>query len=87
MRGAGRVGRALIASAIARKQSRPLVVIVPTLEEANRWSSLLAMMGWSHNHLYPTSEGSPYEPFDPTTEIVWGQLQVLSELLGESTRS
>ncbi len=86
MRGAGRVGRALIASAIARKQSCPLVVIVPTLEEANRWSSLLAMMGWSHNHLYPTSEGSPYEPFDPTTEIVWGQLQVLSELLGESTK-
>ncbi|MFM7550625.1 MAG: transcription-repair coupling factor, partial [Cyanobacteriota bacterium] len=29
----------------------------------------------------PTSEGSPYEPFDPTSEITWGQLQVLSELL------
>jgi transcription-repair coupling factor (superfamily II helicase) len=37
-------------------------------------------MGWN-SLLYPTSEGSPYEPFDPTTEITWGQMQVLSELL------
>ena len=23
-------------------------------------------MGWRSSQLYPTSEGSPYEPFDPT---------------------
>ena len=40
-------------------------------------------MGWSQASLYPTSEGSPYEPFDPTSEIIWGQLQVLSDLLGD----
>ena len=38
-------------------------------------------MGWPTTQLYPTSEGSPYEGFDPTSEITWGQLQVLSELL------
>ena len=79
--GAGRAGRALIASALARLAQAPLLVVVPTLEEAGRWSALLELMGWPTAALYPTSEGSPYEPFDPTSEITWGQLQVLSELV------
>ena len=85
MRGAGRGSRALVASAMARRQDCPLLVVVPTLEEAGRWSSLLELMGWSSTSLYPTSEGSPYEPFDPTSEIIWGQLQVLSDLLGDQS--
>ncbi len=87
LRGAGRAGRALIASALARREERSLLVVVPTLEEAGRWSALLELMGWNSTHLYPTSEGSPYEPFDPTSEIIWGQLQVLSELLSNTTCS
>jgi len=81
--GAGRPGRALIASALAMQEQAALLVIVPTLEEAGRWAALLELMGWSTAHLYPTSEGSPYEPFDPTSEITWGQLQVLADLVGE----
>lgn len=81
LRGASRAGRALIASALARQRQAPLLVIVPTLEEAGRWTALLELMGWPTAQLYPTSEGSPYEPFDPTTEITWGQLQVLAELV------
>ncbi|MEB3185442.1 MAG: transcription-repair coupling factor [Cyanobacteriota bacterium] len=81
--GAGRAARALISSALAglAGTEAPLLVIVPTLEEAGRWAALLELMGWRSCQLYPTSEGSPYEPFDPTSEITWGQLQVLSELL------
>ncbi|MEB3352116.1 MAG: transcription-repair coupling factor [Cyanobacteriota bacterium] len=79
--GAGRAARALVASALAAAGGAPLLVIVPTLEEAGRWTALLELMGWPSAQLYPTSEGSPYEPFDPTSEITWGQLQVLSELL------
>lgn len=79
--GASRAGRALVASAMATSAGQPLLVIVPTLEEAGRWTALLELMGWPSAQLYPTSEGSPYEPFDPTSEITWGQLQVLSELL------
>ncbi len=81
--GAGRAARALITSALASlgTTAAPLLVIVPTLEEAGRWAALLELMGWRSCQLYPTSEGSPYEPFDPTSEITWGQLQVLSELL------
>ncbi|WP_216903454.1 transcription-repair coupling factor [Synechococcus sp. CCY 9618] len=79
--GAGRPARALVASALAGVDEAPLLVIVPSLEEAGRWASLLELMGWPLCQLYPTSEGSPYEPFDPTTEITWGQLQVLAELV------
>ena len=76
--GAGRGARALVSSALAGSAQAPLLVVVPTLEEAGRWAALLELMGWSSAQLYPTSEGSPYEPFDPTSEITWGQLQVLS---------
>jgi deoxycytidine triphosphate deaminase len=79
--GAGRAGRALITSALARVAEAPLLVVVPTLEEAGRMAALLELMGWQSCQLYPTSEGSPYEPFDPTSEITWGQLQVLADLL------
>jgi len=81
--GAGRGARALIASALAAQTGAPLLVIVPTLEEAGRWAALLELMGWTSSQLYPTSEGSPYEPFDPTSEITWGQLQVLAELIAQ----
>lgn len=81
--GAGRAARALVASSLAGCGEAPLLVIVPTLEEAGRWASLLELMGWPLCQLYPTSEGSPYEPFDPTSEITWGQLQVLAELVGD----
>ena len=86
LRGAGRGARALVASALARRANQALLVVVPTLEEAGRWATLLELMGWRSAQLYPTSEGSPYEPFDPTTEITWGQLQVLSELQDEGSR-
>ena len=86
LRGAGRGARALVASALARRADQSLLVVVPTLEEAGRWATLLELMGWRSAQLYPTSEGSPYEPFDPTTEITWGQLQVLSELQDEGSR-
>ncbi|MBM5828277.1 MAG: transcription-repair coupling factor, partial [Cyanobacteria bacterium M_surface_7_m2_040] len=79
--GGGRGARALISSALARARQAPLLVVVPTLEEAGRWAALLELMGWTSCQLYPTSEASPYEAFDPTSEITWGQLQVLSELL------
>ena len=72
-----------MASALAQHRRSPLLVVVPTLEEAGRWTALLELMGWHQANLYPTSEGSPYEPFDPTSEIIWGQLQVLSDLLSD----
>jgi len=79
--GGVRVARALVTSALARQQERSLLVITPTVEEAGRWTGLLDTMGWPTVLLYPTSEATPYEGLDPTSEITYGQLQVLAELL------
>jgi transcription-repair coupling factor (superfamily II helicase) len=71
---------------LAQAQSRPLLVITSTLEEAGRWSAQLDAMGWQTMQFYPTSEASPYEPFDPEAEMTWGQLQVLADLVRREER-
>jgi transcription-repair coupling factor (superfamily II helicase) len=81
LNGIPRLPKGLIASAIAQTQNRPLLLVAATLEEAGRWAVQLEAMGWRTLHFYPTSEASPYEPFDSESEMVWGQLQVLADLL------
>lgn len=83
--GSPRPGKALLASSIAREECKSIFIVVPTLEEAARWYSLLEVMGWDKTYLYPSSENSPYEQFDSTSEIIWGQLQVLSELMSDNS--
>lgn len=79
--GLARLPKGLVSSALAQAQTRPLLVVTATLEEAGRWTAQLEAMGWQTVHFYPTSEASPYEPFDPEAEMVWGQLQVLADLV------
>ena len=81
LRGGARVARALVTSAVARQQGCSLLVVTPTVEEAGRWTALLDTMGWPTVLFYPTSEATPYESLDPTSEITYGQLQVFAELL------
>ncbi|MBW4521197.1 MAG: transcription-repair coupling factor [Scytolyngbya sp. HA4215-MV1] len=79
--GLARLPKGLVSSTLAQAQPRSLLVITATLEEASRWAAQLEIMGWKTVHFYPTSEASPYEPFDPESEMVWGQLQVLADLV------
>ncbi len=79
--GASRTAKALITTSLARKESKTLLVIVPTLEEATRWFPIIKDCGWTKTCLYPTSEVSPYDSIEVTSEIIWGQLQVLSDLI------
>ncbi|MEL7069353.1 MAG: transcription-repair coupling factor [Cyanobacteria bacterium J06581_3] len=79
--GVPRLPKGLVASALAQAQKRPLLVVTATLEEAGRWAAQLEAMGWSSVAFYPTSESSPYDVFDPESELIWGQLQVLSDLI------
>ncbi len=79
--GASRTAKALITTSLAKKDSKKLLVIVPTLEDATRWYPLVKDCGWTKTCLYPTSEISPYESSQVTSEIIWGQLQVLSDIL------
>ena len=50
--GAGRSARALVSSALAGAAEAPLLVLVPTLEEAGRWAALLELMGWGSAQLW-----------------------------------
>ena len=79
--GASRTVKALITTSLAKKHSKTLLVIVPTLEDATRWFPLIKDCGWDKTCLYPTSEISPYDSIPITSEIIWGQLQVLSDIL------
>ncbi|MEM6520899.1 MAG: transcription-repair coupling factor [Cyanobacteria bacterium P01_C01_bin.70] len=82
--GAPRLPKGLIASALAQESSAPLLVVTATLEEASRWAIQLEAMGWRTVHFYPTSEASPYDPFDQESEMTWGQLQALADLTSEN---
>ncbi len=79
--GATLTAKSLMTTSLAKKESKKLLVIVPTLEDATRWFPLVKDCGWSKTCLYPTSEVSPYDSIKVTSEIVWGQLQVLSDIL------
>ena len=79
--GASRTAKALITTSLAKKESKSLLVIVPTLEDATRWYPLVKDCGWTKTCLYPTSEVSPYDCVRISSEIIWGQLQVLSDIL------
>ncbi|MEO1210612.1 MAG: transcription-repair coupling factor [Cyanobacteria bacterium J06638_20] len=81
LNGIARIPKGLTVSALAQSQQRALLVVTATLEEAGRWTAQLEAMGWGTVAFYPTSEASPYEPFDPESEMVWGQLQVLADLV------
>ena len=80
LNGIPRLPKGLVASALAQSQGKDLFVVCATLEDAGRVYAQLEAMGWQTVHFYPTSEASPYEPFDPETEMSWGQMQVLADL-------
>ncbi|MBD2103550.1 transcription-repair coupling factor [Leptolyngbya sp. FACHB-261] len=82
LRGISRLPKGLVSAAIAQTRAiSTLLVVTSTLEEAGRWCTQLEAMGFRAVHFYPTSESSPYEPFNPESEMTWGQLQVLADLL------
>jgi transcription-repair coupling factor (superfamily II helicase) len=87
LNGIPRLPKGLVASALAQASGKNLFVVCATLEEAGRWTAQVEAMGWETVHFYPTSEASPYEPFDPETEMTWGQMQALADLLKGSRES
>ncbi|MBW4669654.1 MAG: transcription-repair coupling factor [Cyanomargarita calcarea GSE-NOS-MK-12-04C] len=87
LNGIPRLPKGLVASALAQASGKNLFVVCATLEEAGRWTAQVEAMGWQTVHFYPTSEASPYEPFDPETEMTWGQMQALADLLKGSRES
>jgi transcription-repair coupling factor (superfamily II helicase) len=82
LNGISRLPKGLVASALANYEDQDLCVVCATLEEAGRVFAQMEAMGWKTVHFYPTSEASPYEPFDSENELSWGQMQVLADLVG-----
>lgn len=80
LQGISRLPKGLISTTIAQCQENNLVVVCATLEEAARWAAQLEVMGWKQVFFYPTSEAFLYESFDSESEMVWGQMQVLSTI-------
>ncbi|MBV5261787.1 transcription-repair coupling factor [Synechococcus moorigangaii CMS01] len=78
--GVPRLPKGLLASSLAQVRGQALLVVCATLEEAGRWAAQLEAMGWGQVLFYPTSEASPYEAFDPESEMVWGQMQALGAI-------
>ncbi len=78
--GISRLAKGIVASSLAQSQVKNILVICATLEEAGRWASQMEMMGWQSVQFYPTSEASPYDLLNPESEMIWGQMQVLSSL-------
>lgn len=85
--GVPRFPKGLVASALAQQKQRDLLVVTATLEEAARWAVGLEAMGWSSVYFYPTSEASFYEAFDAESETIWGQMQVLADLVVGRSKS
>ena len=85
LNGIPRLPKGIISSSLAKAKDKNLFLVCPTLEEAGRWAAQLEAMGWQTVNFYPTSEASPYDPFDPESEITWGQMQVLS-MIGRGKR-
>ena len=85
LNGIPRLPKGIVSSSLAKAEDKNLLVVCPTLEEAGRWAAQLEAMGWQTVNFYPTSEATPYDPFDPESEITWGQMQVLSVNSQQST--
>jgi len=81
LNGIPRLPKGLVSTALAQTGGQNLLIVCATLEEAGRWATQIEAMGWQTVHFYPTSDASPYEPFDPETEMTWGQMQVLADLV------
>ena len=80
IKGLNRLSKGLISSAISQINDQNLLVICATSEEARRWTKQLEIMSWKNVNFYFVPETSPYEKLNIENEIIWTQMQVLSNL-------
>jgi transcription-repair coupling factor (superfamily II helicase) len=79
--GLPRLPKGLVSSALAQGAQQNLVVVTATVEEGGRWAAQLEAMGWKSVYFYPTTESSPYGAASLESEMIWGQMQALTEML------
>ncbi|MBF2057035.1 MAG: transcription-repair coupling factor [Cyanobacterium sp. T60_A2020_053] len=79
LQGAPRLVKGLVTSALTPNHN--LLIVCATLEEALRWMANIETMGHKRVFFYPTTSASPYEALSPESEMIWGQMQTLTNLL------
>ncbi|WP_017294154.1 transcription-repair coupling factor [Geminocystis herdmanii] len=87
LQGVARLPKGLVTASISQSEQKNLLVICATLEESARWMANIEVMGYKQVFFYPTTEASPYEPFNSESEMIWGQMQTLSSLIAQDVTS
>lgn len=87
LQGVARLPKGLVTAAITQSEQKNLLVVCSTLEEAARWMANIEVMGYKQVFFYPTTEASPYDSFNSESEMIWGQMQTLSSLIGHDVTS
>jgi transcription-repair coupling factor (superfamily II helicase) len=87
LNGLPRLPKGLVASVLATGSQQHLMVVTATNEEAGRWAAQLEAMGWQTVQFYPTTESSPYGDVNRESELIWGQMQALAEIIQPKDRS
>ena len=83
--GLSRLDKGLISSHLCQQQSKPLLIIAATVEEATRWALQLQSMNWKNVYLYPPIDNLPYESVPIDLETTWTQIEILAELRSQSS--
>ena len=80
--GLSRLGKGLISTHLFQQQTKPLLIVTATVEEATRWALQLQSMSW-RVYLYPPLDTFPYESAQIDLETAWTRIEILAELLAK----
>ena len=80
--GLSRLGKGLISTHLCQQQTKPLLIVTATVEEATRWALQLQSMSWCV-YLYQPLDTFPYESAQIDLETAWTRIEILAELLAK----
>ncbi|MFN4831627.1 MAG: hypothetical protein ACK5L1_05400 [Pseudanabaena sp.] len=80
--GLSRLGKGLISTHLCQHQTKPLLIVTATVEEATRWALQLQSMSWCV-YLYQPLDTFPYESAQIDLETAWTRIEILAELLAK----
>jgi transcription-repair coupling factor (superfamily II helicase) len=80
--GLSRLGKGLISTHLCQQQTKPLLIVTATVEEATRWALQLQSMSW-RVYLYQPLDTFPYESAQIDLETAWTRIEILAELLAK----
>ncbi|MCA2736442.1 MAG: transcription-repair coupling factor, partial [Microcystis sp. M158S2] len=80
--GLSRLGKGLVSTHLCQQQTKPLLIVTATVEEATRWALQLQSMSW-RVYLYQPLDTFPDESSQLYLETAWTRIEILAELLAK----